>query len=76
MQRTNNKVPILVTQIRQEMELNVIAYNHFLRDRVSIMSYATLLRNIHPLDRSTFAKQLHRKGILSEQGLAEFSEIY
>jgi len=66
---------IVISRIRQAMELNVIAYNCFLKKQVNEMSYLTLLRNMHPLDRSFFARRLYSEHKLSKGGLMEFSNI-
>lgn len=37
---------------RKLMEMNVVAYNGHLRHSISGMSLETLIRHMHPLDRS------------------------
>lgn len=74
MKRINN-IHIPITTIRQEVELNVIAHNCFLKERVNKMLYIALLRNAHPSDRSRFAKQLHQKKIVDKNQLKEFVDI-
>jgi len=74
MNRTNNTHDP-ITQTRQDMEMGVIAYNCFLKDSINQMSNIALLRNMHPLDRSTFAKRLYVKGVLQKHELIEFSDI-
>jgi len=69
----------MIITIRQEMELNAIAHNCFLKDTVNKMSDIILLRNIHPLDLYEFAKQLYRQNQLSEKELKELigkKEVY
>lgn len=63
---------MIMPLIRQEMELGVVAYNSCLKGIIKEMTDTTLLRNMHPLDRSKFAKQLHQNKLLSKDELKEF----
>jgi len=72
-------IETMAITIRQEMELNVIAHNCFLKNAVDKMSDITLLRNTHPLDLYEFAKQLYQQNQLSKEALKELvkeKEVY
>ena len=72
-----NKMPIRLT--RHAMELGVVSYNCFLKARVDGMTEIALLRNMHPLDRSWFAKQLYAQKYypkLKQQNLQKLIKLY
>ncbi|HDY89977.1 MAG TPA: hypothetical protein ENH82_17885 [bacterium] len=61
------KPPPLTT--RQDMKVNVRAYNKYLHEKVGGMTDGQLLGNCHPADRSALAWQLHRTGRMGKRGI-------
>ncbi|HDY88853.1 MAG TPA: hypothetical protein ENH82_12175 [bacterium] len=57
----------------QDMEVNALSYNKYLREKVGGMTNIKLLRNCHPTDRSKLAWKLFRVEQITREELAEFS---
>jgi hypothetical protein len=62
-------------KIRNEAESITISMNNVLRDRVKTMSNVTLLRNIHPSYRESYAYQFLREEMITKDEAKEFVRL-
>jgi hypothetical protein len=60
------------TEIREELESYVIAWNKNLKEVVHNMDYPTLLRNAHPTYRSVYAAKLLELKLITKDEANEF----
>ena len=59
--------------MKQDIIANIQAHNRVLtKEHLQRCSLINLLRNTHPLDRESFARNLYKKGFISEEVMKQF----
>jgi len=58
----------------KQLQDDVVSVNNVLREKVHEMDTIELLRNCHPFNRSKYAYELLREGVLSEIEAKEFTQ--
>jgi hypothetical protein len=60
---------------RTLLEQYTVAWNTPLKETVQVMDYVTLLRNVHPFYRASFATTLLNEKVITREEASEFVKL-